>query len=194
MEYGIPVSYRGILHWFSEHPQGTETGKMLAFDTVSETFRLMPGPPAPERPDLEWMWMRDLLVLEGELSVAIKLGRTLDIWVLRGYEAAERWTLRHRVTLPRPRDVGLVGHTPMMDRALSVGRNAILIACQSSMMATLYDLKEKRVCRVIHFEGHPTFLVFSESLVRHAFFDLPPYPDIVPPKFSEPNRESDECA
>ena len=140
------------------------------------------------------MWMRDLLVLEGELSVAIKLGRTLDIWVLRGYEAAERWTLRHRVTLPRPRDVGLVGHTPMMDRALSVGRNAILIACQSSMMATLYDLKEKRVCRVIHFEGHPTFLVFSESLVRHAFFDLPPYPDIVPPKFSEPNRESDECA
>jgi hypothetical protein len=192
MEYGIPVSYRGILHWFSEHPQGTETGKMLAFDTVSETFRLMSGPPGPERPDLEWM--RDLLVLDGELSVATKLDLTLDIWVLQDYGAAERWTLRHRVTLPPPRDFGLIGDLPMIYRALSVERNAILIACTSARMGTLYDLKENRVCRLIDFEGRPTFVVFSESLVRHAFFDLPPYPDIVPPKFSEPNRESDECA
>ncbi|RLN29706.1 F-box protein [Panicum miliaceum] len=148
-EYGIPVSYRGSC-------TGTATGKMLAFDTVSETFRLMSRPPGPgpERPN--WETMRDLLVLEGELSVATKLLLTLDIWVLQDYEAAERWTLRHRVTLPRPTDFGLVGMPPMMDRVLSVGRNAILIACPSARMARLYDLKEKRVSRVIDFGGDPT--------------------------------------
>ncbi|RLM98705.1 hypothetical protein C2845_PM06G02600 [Panicum miliaceum] len=105
----------------------------------------MSGPPGPdpERPNLEKM--RDLLVLEGELSVATKLLLTLDIWVLQDYEAAERWTLRHRVTLPRPTDFGLIGMAPMMDRALSVGRNVILIACPSGTMATLYDLKEEGV-------------------------------------------------
>ena len=61
-------------------------------------------------------------------------------------------------------------------------------------MGTLYDLKENRVCRLIDFGGRPTFVVFSESLVRHAFFDLPPFPDITPPKFSEPDGESEEFA
>jgi hypothetical protein len=102
-----------------------------------------PPGPDPERSNLEKM--RDLLVLEGELRVATKLLLTLDIWLLQDYEAAERWTLRHRVTLPRPTDFGLIGMPPMMDRALSVGRNAILIACPSATMPRC-TISKRRGC------------------------------------------------
>ncbi|OEL38570.1 hypothetical protein BAE44_0000413 [Dichanthelium oligosanthes] len=127
---------------------------MLAFDTSSETFRLMSRPPeTTERPGLETM--RDLLdypscicildgLLDGELSVATKQFLTLDIWVLPDYEgAAQIWALRHRVALPPPTDFGLVGNTPTMGRALPVGSSAILIGSPSARMATLYDLKEE---------------------------------------------------
>ncbi|CAN6327239.1 unnamed protein product [Urochloa humidicola] len=187
MDYETPVSYRGILHWFSEHTQGSQTGKMLAFDTASETFRLMPRPPelAVEWPSGEIM--RDLLVLDGELSVATMKALKLDIWVLQeqDYEAG-RWALRHRVTLPRPRDVRLVGVPPAMWKAIPVGRSGILIACPTCMMAMVYDLEEKRGRGVIDLGGFPQF---SESLVPHAFFDLPRRPDIVPPKFYDPFDE-----
>ncbi|CAL4901749.1 unnamed protein product [Urochloa decumbens] len=187
--YDIPVSYRGNLHWFSEHPLGGQTGKMLAFDTASEAFRLMPRPPelAAEWPDRERM--RDLLVLDGELSVATLKLLELDIWVLQEYEAAGRWALRHRVTLPRPRDVRVVGVPPAICRALPVGRSGILIACPTATMGTVYDLKEKEGRGVVDIGGFPRFAVFSESLVPHAFFDLPPSPDIVPPKFFDPSDE-----
>ncbi|CAL4909602.1 unnamed protein product [Urochloa decumbens] len=187
--YDIPVSYRGNLHWFSEHPLGGQTGKMLAFDTASEAFRLMPRPPelAAEWPDRERM--RDLLVLDGELSVATLKLLELDIWVLQEYEAAGRWALRHRVTLPRPRDVRVVGVPPAMCRALPVGRSGILIACPTATMGTVYDLKGKKGRGVVDLGGFPRFAVFSESLVPHAFFDLPPSPDIVPPKFFDPSDE-----
>ncbi|CAL5096302.1 unnamed protein product [Urochloa decumbens] len=141
--YDIPVSYRGNLHWFSEHPLGGQTGKMLAFDTASETTRPTGGGPA----------------------------------------------LRHRVTLPRPRDVRVVGVPPARCRALPVGRSGILIACPTATMGTVYDLKEKKGCGVVDLGGFPKFAVFSESLVPHAFFDLPRRPDIVPPKFSDPFDE-----
>ncbi|RCV16304.1 hypothetical protein SETIT_3G127300v2 [Setaria italica] len=67
-------------------------GKMLAFDTASETFRLMSRP--PERTGDT---ARVLLELDGELSVAAMQGVTsLAIWALQDYKA-EIWTLRYRV-------------------------------------------------------------------------------------------------
>ena len=43
-KYEGPVAHRGHLHWLAKHPQANRTGKMLAFDTTFETFRLMSGP------------------------------------------------------------------------------------------------------------------------------------------------------
>lgn len=63
---------------------------MLAFDTASETFRLMSRP--PERTGDT---ARVLLELDGELSVAAMQGVTsLAIWALQDYKA-EIWTLRY---------------------------------------------------------------------------------------------------
>uniref|UniRef100_K4AMU4 Uncharacterized protein n=1 Tax=Setaria italica TaxID=4555 RepID=K4AMU4_SETIT len=96
--YGVLVAHRGILHWF-QHPEATSTSKILSFDTVSKTFRLMSRP-------LErgggGDTTRSLLELDGELAVANMQGEaSLDIWALRDYEA-EIWTLRHRVEVPPP--------------------------------------------------------------------------------------------
>lgn len=100
--YNDPVSYRETLHWLPGHSEGT-TGKMLAFDTVSEMFRLMPRPPqGPEE-----AMISDLLELDGELSVVTIYsngnGTMLDIWALQDYEA-EKWTLRHRLKVQPPRE------------------------------------------------------------------------------------------
>ncbi|RCV16303.1 LOW QUALITY PROTEIN: hypothetical protein SETIT_3G127200v2 [Setaria italica] len=71
-------------------PAPAPAGKMLAFDTASETFRLMSRP--PERTGDT---ARVLLELDGELSVAAMQGVTsLAIWALQDYKA-EIWTLRY---------------------------------------------------------------------------------------------------
>lgn len=74
------------------------TGKMMAFHTVSETFRLM----SPSPPGLAMT--ADLLELHGgELcAITMPLRPTwLDIWALHDY-AAETWTLRLRIQIPPP--------------------------------------------------------------------------------------------
>ncbi|KAF8716161.1 hypothetical protein HU200_026437 [Digitaria exilis] len=183
------VLCHGALHWLSRHrPLQSDTGskgEIMAFDTVSEAFRLISLPPVLGRTRV---WM-DLLELDGELSFAIMPNYvTLDIWALQDYddEAAEngRWTLRHRMNVqPPPPPLSDNLGLPMM--SLSVGSSAILIGFPISE-ARLYSLKENDhgVHREIIFRGCPTFMVFSESLVHHAFFDLPRCPEIVPLNFT----------
>ncbi|XBI96456.1 hypothetical protein VPH35_032735 [Triticum aestivum] len=176
VEYEVPVAHRGILHWFSLHSEATRTGKMLAFHTVSETFRLMSRP--PERPgDTTTNW--SLFELDGELCVAAMQSETsLDIWVLQDYKA-EKWMLRHRVTM-------LGGSNAVtMTTVLSVGSSVILIGSPYCDVARLYNLKDKKMHRdVIFGPSLPTFLLFTESLVSHAFFDSPPHPDFESISFS----------
>ncbi|CAD6343335.1 unnamed protein product [Miscanthus lutarioriparius] len=188
--YENPVSYRGTLHWLSGHPQGSSTGKMLAFDTASETFRLMPRPPAvPEPTTTETdAAMSDLLELDGELSVATIYGaKTLDIWALQDYEA-EKWTLRHRLKVqppppPPPRSLG--GRHPTIMGNAPRGSSAILVGFPPTRAVMAYSLNKdnNKVDKEINFGGLVSFKVFSESLVPHAFFDSP---DTVPLNFSNP--------
>nr|XP_034605914.1 F-box protein At5g49610-like isoform X1 [Setaria viridis] len=169
-EYDAPVARRGILHWLASHPEAaTAAGKnkMLAFDTASETFQLMPRP--PERAGDT---ARALLELDGELSVAVMQGLTsLAVWDLRHYDA-EVWTLRCLVVVEVPLS------RLSTCRLHSVGGGAILIANRYSCKfnaARLYDLKEKRMLGEISLSHEdPTFLMFRESLVSHAFFHSPP--------------------
>jgi hypothetical protein len=158
------------------HPEATTTGgagagKMLAFDTVSETFRLMSRP--PERAGGT---ARVLLELDGELSVAAMQGATsLDIWALQDYEA-EIWTLRYRVEVP-PSTLygGYHAEKWVPTMVMSVGGGAIvLIGHPYCDVARLYDLKDERMHEEIEFgSDEPTFLAFRESLVSHTFFDSP---------------------
>nr|CAB3460252.1 unnamed protein product [Digitaria exilis] len=108
IHYSAPVlSRRGVLHWLV-HPEAAFTGRMLAFDTASEEFSLMPRrPPERRRGDTS----RKLVELDGELAMVVLRQQgasssswSLAVWDLRGYgEAAEEvWTMRYRVELPPP--------------------------------------------------------------------------------------------
>ncbi|KAI5009789.1 hypothetical protein ZWY2020_011926 [Hordeum vulgare] len=178
--YEVPVAHRGILHWFSLHSEATRTGKMLAFHTVSETFRLMSRPPERAGGDTTTT-SRSLFELDGELCVAAMQSVTsLDIWVLQDYKA-ETWMLRHRVTM-----LG-VSNAVTMNMVLSVGSGTILIGSSNCNVARLYNLKDKKMHEDVMFESSvPTFLLFSESLVSHAFFDSPPHPQFESISFSSP--------
>ncbi|CAL5084581.1 unnamed protein product [Urochloa decumbens] len=86
-----PVPLHGSLHW----PPASTAGEtaLTAFDTVSETFGQMPGPPS-RRP-----WTVKLFEMGGLLAAADFGGnRHVDLWFLEDYSAAGRW--RHRVASP----------------------------------------------------------------------------------------------
>jgi hypothetical protein len=176
MGYGQPVAHGEILHWFSFHPRAISTGKMLA-------FRLMSRPPGVTE--------AALLELDGSLcAAAITPGAVawLHIWVLQDYKS-ERWTLRLRMEVPPPRRVGC---TFVVSRAISAGEgegegrsSRILVGDPYCPVVMLVDLEEERVRKEIHFRCTPSFLVFRESLVPHAFFQLPRCPELRPLKFPD---------
>ncbi|KAF8719345.1 hypothetical protein HU200_024048 [Digitaria exilis] len=176
--YEAPVAYRGVLHWLYYQPEARRTGKMLAFDTEAETFRHMSQP-------IDRDTKRNLFELDGCLGVAaVKSLTSLDIWVLEDYKM-ERWELRHRIdNLPMPRLY--YEREVSVSRVISVGSDAILIGSPGCYVARMYDLKEKKVIyRDFELgEATPTFLVFTESLVRHELFDsCPRSPDLEPIDF-----------
>ncbi|TVU29964.1 hypothetical protein EJB05_21563, partial [Eragrostis curvula] len=172
--YEVPVAHRGSLHWFSEHPEAHGTGKMLAFHTLSETFRLMARPPPPER---DTSSSRALFELDGKLGVVDLQSGTLslDVWVLQDYEA-ERWALHHRVAqMPPPRCGNVLTVTMAVPMQGSGG--VIMMGGPDCGVARLYNVKERRMHRDVFIGPESlTFLVFSESLVSHAFFQRPRCP------------------
>ncbi|RLN35773.1 F-box protein [Panicum miliaceum] len=180
--YQQPVAHGEILYWSSKHPQVGRTGKMLAFDTASETFRLISGPPGAP--------MAALLELDGSLCAQnlLPCPTRLDIWVLQDHEA-ERWALRLRMEVPPLRSPCPC----MVSTAISAGDGSmLLIGDPLCPLVLLFDIEGKRLVKELHFRTAPSFLVFSESLVSHAFFQLPRCPELKPLKF--PDRASgDSC-
>ncbi|KAG2636954.1 F-box protein At5g49610-like [Panicum virgatum] len=172
--YQQPVAHGEILYWSYTHPQAGRTGKMLAFDTASETFRLMSGPPGAP--------MAALLELDGSLCAQnlLPCPTRLDIWVLQDHEA-ERWTLRLRMEVPPLRSPCGVS------TAISAGGDGsiLLIGYPLSPVLLLFDIKRKKLVKEMHSRSAPLFMVFSESLVSHAFFQLPRCPDLKPLKFPD---------
>ncbi|CAN6358923.1 unnamed protein product [Urochloa humidicola] len=153
-----------------------ETDKILAFDTVSETFRLMSRPPSMERHGRP-----SLLEMDGKVAMAAVLeGLHMDLWVLEDYGDDESWARRHRIDLPPA-----FSQARWAINASVLGRTSnISSGDNSSGSLGLYDLVEKRVVKQVqlvtnatrekpfwpctHLNAH----VFSDSLERHAFFDI----------------------
>ncbi|CAL4901563.1 unnamed protein product [Urochloa decumbens] len=172
--YEYPVAWHEILHWCSSRPEATSSGKILAFHTVTETFRLMARPPGTTS--------AALLELDGALcAVAFEGTTSLNIWILRDYES-ERWMLRDQVVVAQP--LKSLSHG-LVSVAISDGADVILIRHPYvSRLVNLCDLKEKKV-REIELVSFPRFLAFSESLVSHAFFEPPWCFELGPIKFCD---------
>ncbi|CAL4909781.1 unnamed protein product [Urochloa decumbens] len=177
--YQQPVAHGEILYWSSRHPQADRTGKMLAFHTVYETFRLMSGPPGAT--------MAQLLELDGSLCVCaqdMSCATRFDIWALQDHEA-ERWTLRLRVEVPPLRNIRSGGPW-LVSTAITAGDGSfLLIGDPHCPMVVLFDIKRKKLVKEMHFRSTPTFIKFSESLVSHDFFQLPRCPELKPLKFPD---------
>ncbi|TVU33466.1 hypothetical protein EJB05_25286, partial [Eragrostis curvula] len=94
------LNLRGKLHWL-QHPEvlfsrdNTHPGKILAFDTVSETFRQISRPPRDRRYEQFF-----LLEMEGMLAMTAIVNGAMDVWVLEDYNDDRSWTRRHRVVDP----------------------------------------------------------------------------------------------
>ncbi|XBJ13606.1 hypothetical protein VPH35_005755 [Triticum aestivum] len=95
--------HRGKLHW-TTHPQVTTTGKILAFDTLSEEFQLIS---CPEWSRGQYSYLHDLCLMElhGRLAITTTLlcGDFMELWVLEDYDDDDRsWSYCFRIQLPPP--------------------------------------------------------------------------------------------
>lgn len=156
-----------------------EGSKILAFDTVRETFRRIPRPPARRNRDgrlvcnLEEQY--SLLEVEGKVAMADARNDCLmDIWVLQDYDKdGESWALRLRVDgLHLPQRPRWVSCWWLMNAGVE-GRAVVVIGdCRSNpCWAWLYDVAEKRVLKRLQIDDFNNELAFRESTQRHAFFD-----------------------
>ena len=185
------LDYHGKLHWL-HHPEVTETDKILAFDTVSETFRrTMPRPPLlGTKKQYGEMPILSLLEMDGKLAVAAtpdldSSSMRMDLWVLEDYDSddGESWTCRHRIdlsalSLPPSR---LLRHPCCWAMGAHSDDDVILLGDMASLSLLLYHLTEKRVLKRIQVVAsnkkspQTTYmwaLVFRDSLDTHAFFHL----------------------
>ncbi|KAJ1258230.1 hypothetical protein BS78_10G059100 [Paspalum vaginatum] len=197
LSYEVPVAHRGVLYWLRDHPNATRTGKMLAFRTDSETFRLMsPPPPMMTTGDVQAALLLELDDDDGALcALAMQPdGTLLEIWALQDYDDYHNndttsWTLRHRVVLPPPPPMPMP-YPPdrfVLTGAVSAGGGTILIRGNiCSRVLRLCHLKERKV-KQMEMHSTPTLLPFTESLIPHDFFhkDAPRCPDLAPIKFAD---------
>ncbi|PVH61999.1 hypothetical protein PAHAL_3G174900 [Panicum hallii] len=177
------VTLDGKLHWLwypsvlfpmdnGRYPGAEEIGKIVAFDTESETFRLMRRPP---RRVVRYSGGVELFLLQvdGMLAMADFLNGSMDLWVLEDHDDNDAsWTLRLRVDLPSP-----LRRASWAMNLRMVGQDVILLGDRGRCWVALYDVMGKRVLKQIQLVpddtwNHLNVFVFRDSLERHGFFDL----------------------
>ncbi|CAL4894929.1 unnamed protein product [Urochloa decumbens] len=155
-------------------PEPKERGKIVAFDTLSETFRRMPRPPRRR----EGGYCREFFLLEvgGMLAMADFLNGSMDLWVMEDYDDGASW--RRRIRLPVDRPSQLRRAYWALGAGVE-GRDVILVGDHGRCGVALYDVtgKSKAVKQQIQLGTYDCrdrsgVFVFRGSIERHAFFDL----------------------
>ncbi|CAM0947219.1 unnamed protein product [Alopecurus aequalis] len=163
--FGVDVG--GTLHW-ARHPwTGGNSSTMLAFDTVSETFRQMPLPPVAAKVSDHLI---NLFDMRGTLALsAMGEWPYLDVWALDDY-AVERWSHHVRVELTIP------AYRVKYAEAVAALEGGVLVLFAVGGWVTLYDVKEKRTVRVVRHgdnDAKPRWCLYRESLVPAVIDGLP---------------------
>ncbi|KAK3137844.1 hypothetical protein QOZ80_5AG0361210 [Eleusine coracana subsp. coracana] len=161
--------YRGRFTLWLQHPEAKDTNKILAFDTVSETFRRMSRPPPLTTMDgnQQLFMFLSLLEVDGMVAMMANLRGIMDLWVLQDYDDDQSWTRRLRVQL-----------TPTLMHArwaMNAGdvQGHILLGDYHNTSLGFYHLTRNRVSKQIPLTAWVTH-GFRDSLQRHAFFDVVP--------------------
>ncbi|KAJ1264349.1 hypothetical protein BS78_09G256300 [Paspalum vaginatum] len=187
------LEYHGKLHWL-RHPevdqdQETADDIVVAFDTVSETFRQMSRPhPMLSLSSSHHRRRRYrnhlLLEMDGMLAMAAVLDDDMHLWVLQDYSDDKSWTCRHRIhqlpptmlhacwaILVPPPAVGRRRQNNNDDDDTRTSSVLILGDCTSHSVG-IYDLTQRRLLKQIHPSSvEANASMFKDSLQQHAFFD-----------------------
>jgi hypothetical protein len=186
------LEHRGRLHWLDDHPEAKATGTVLAFDTVSATFRQIARPPPLRNGNGHREFKGGgelslcLLEMDGMVAVAAILGDSMDVWVLQDYDDDKSWAHRHRVDCLPPSFL----QTRWVINA-NVGQHknnnndvVLVLKDNNDSWVGLYDLSNKRLLKQIQvmsdrqedgqilYNTHLNALLFRDSIQRHSFFDL----------------------
>uniref|UniRef100_A0A0E0DV33 F-box associated beta-propeller type 1 domain-containing protein n=1 Tax=Oryza meridionalis TaxID=40149 RepID=A0A0E0DV33_9ORYZ len=188
---GTPTAHGGSLYWLRlTFPGLPGTDKMLAFDTVAETSRELPRPPTGANLNVRLCDMGGKLCVtsapHGTMSTRQRY--TVDLWVADEDEDGGgrwTWTRRHRVCLQQRM---LMHSSIWAARFVCVERDDVMVVCESAHdkklntqhAAGLYHLRDSKFLEPALDLGECSLsqFRFKESLVRHAFFDLPRSPDL----------------
>ncbi|KAL6629209.1 hypothetical protein ACP70R_028974 [Stipagrostis hirtigluma subsp. patula] len=161
----------GSLHW-AQHPEAGGSGDIVAFDTVSETFRLIPRPPSTSLHRL------GLFDMDGALAASAvpewSMPARMDVWVLGDGDSGETWTCRARIDLPTPRNLQWCPS----EAAVAVLDGDVVVVVSSGWVV-LYDMKGKKTVSMVHHSrsiGNSNQLIYRASLVPLPEHDEQPCP------------------
>jgi F-box interacting protein len=165
-----PAPLHGRLHWPPRRQKGTTTTAVVTFDTASETFQSMTGPPATTTRALT-----KLFVMDGRVAVAdFGYWDHVDLWFLEDY-GAERWERRHRVATPRGPDWGM----PYPDQPSTLLSVAALADDQGNVMLgnhhslVVYNVRTRIVTRVNSMATPKNNVLMSRHVFRENLAQLP---------------------
>ncbi|RLM75548.1 hypothetical protein C2845_PM15G12110 [Panicum miliaceum] len=165
-----PLALHDRLHWPPRRDRAVfGATEMVAFDTLSEKFRVMAGPPAATT-----TWglplMMKLFAMDGLLAAA-DFGKAehVDLWFLADYGAG-RWERRHRLA-------ARIWHDPgcwlLATAAASDDKGNVMLGDHCSL--SVYNVRTETVRAVDHVATRDNNVlvsrhVFRESLVEHPGF------------------------
>ncbi|KAL6657405.1 hypothetical protein ACP70R_005185 [Stipagrostis hirtigluma subsp. patula] len=173
-----PAAVHDHLHWLPLcQGQASVTGgtmKILAFDMLSEMFKVMTGPPSSTTTSAALI---RLFTMEG-LLVTADFGKLkeMDLWFLEDYDA-ERWEFRHRVAIPW-QSCGYYGTPYDAERlccGVAVGDREGNVMLGKDCIIFVYNVRSKTV-RTLNSVATPkndvlvSHHVLQESLVQHPSF------------------------
>nr|GMD84519.1 F-box/kelch-repeat protein At3g23880-like [Ipomoea batatas]GME19701.1 F-box/kelch-repeat protein At3g23880-like [Ipomoea batatas] len=108
MESSVTLTLNGVMHWFKNYDRDT----IISFDLMNDVFNSIAVPVSHCFPDGDFFISRDLVVLEGSLSVIAHPEYSdyapggYEIWVMKEYGIEESWTKKYSIppfsTFTRP--------------------------------------------------------------------------------------------
>ncbi|KAL6629205.1 hypothetical protein ACP70R_028970 [Stipagrostis hirtigluma subsp. patula] len=153
------------LHW-SHHPEAGDSGKMVAFDTVSETFRLIPLPPPPPS-GRHYLRLFDMDGALAASTVPEQLTPArMDVWAIDDDDDdGERWTCRARIDLPPPHHLRWCPCHAIVPFVVLEGGVLVVVGPD---WVVLYDMKANKTLRWVDCGrsiGNLSQLLYRASLV-----------------------------
>ncbi|CAL4890218.1 unnamed protein product [Urochloa decumbens] len=175
------VALGATLHW-AHHPEA-DNSRMVAFDTESEAFRLIPLPPLAAAAGGDLPPHIRAFDMDGTLAVSALVQGSLrmDVWALEAGAGGEAWARRLRIDLP-PRRVREYWSS---DEAVAVVEGGRLLVVVGAGWVALHDVRTGRTVSRVDYSGEIGNV--SRCLYRMSLVPLPVPPGQPPHGGEEPS-------